>query len=49
MKNTKKMFFMLSLLYILHKPLSKSLIQLPEKQQDPVPDNFAAKLILYTC
>ena len=42
-------FFVLGLHYILYKPLSKSLNQVPEKQQDPVTDNFAAKLNLYTC
>ena len=48
MKNIKKMFFALGLHYILYKPLSKYLIELPEKQQSTVCDNFATKLNLYT-
>ena len=43
------MFFISGLYYILYKPLSNSLLQLPEKQQDPVCDNFTAKLSLYAC
>ena len=49
MKRTKKMFFVLGLHYILYKPLSKNSVQLPEKQQDPLRNNFAGKLSLYTC
>ena len=44
----KEMFFVLGLRYIFYKPLSKSLIELPEKQEETVRDNFAAKLSLYT-
>ena len=51
MKNAKIIFFCFR--FTLHfvtfyKPLSKSLNQVSQKQQDPVTDNFAAKLNLYT-
>ena len=49
MKNTKKTFFILGFHYIFYKTLSKSLLQLTEIQQDPVCDDLAAKLSLYTC
>ena len=39
----------MGLQYILFRPLSKNLLQLPRKYQDSVCDNLAAKLSLYTC